>query len=122
MKLITLILGALLVCAAVAPETPKEVLLSRTISAYCPCKKCCGPTAPNLTAIGVWPIEGITVAGPRRFPLGTRVKITFGTNVLYRTIHDRLNTIYDNRFDLFFTNHDTALKFGIVTNAVVSIY
>lgn len=80
-----------------------------TVTAYCPCKTCCGkPNQP--TASGRMPVQGVTVAGPRRIPFGTWVEIE---GVGRRRVDDRLARRYDNRFDVYFTNHATARKFGI---------
>jgi len=85
------------------------------ITAYCACKLCCGPTAPNLTAAGTVPKQGITVAAPRRFPLNSSIFITIaGTAIVnkqYR-IEDRLADRFDNRIDIYFHSHKMAKQFG----------
>lgn len=85
------------------------------ITAYCACKLCCGPTAPNLTASGKFPQQGITVAAPRRFPLNSAIHITIpGTAIVnkqYR-IEDRLANQYDNRIDIYYSSHKIAKQFG----------
>ena len=55
------------------------------------------------------PKPGITVAGPRSIPFGTRVWIE-GVGV--RVVQDRLARKYDGRFDVFFASHKEALRFG----------
>lgn len=80
-----------------------------TVTAYCSCAKCCGKSG-QPTASGTMPAAGVTVAGPRRLRLGTRVVIA---GIGARVIQDRLARRYDNRIDLFMTNHLAALKFGI---------
>lgn len=85
------------------------------ITAYCACTICCGPNAVNLAANGKPPIAGITVAGPRRYPLGTKIHIE---GIGDRIITDRLARKYDNRIDIFMSNHKDARKFGIKTNNV----
>jgi 3D (Asp-Asp-Asp) domain-containing protein len=82
------------------------------ITAYCACTICCGPRATGLAANGKPPVEGITVAGPRRLPLGTKVWIDGVGN---RIVQDRLAKRYDNRFDVYFKRHDDAKRFGIRT-------
>lgn len=81
-----------------------------TITAYCACVKCCGTSSPGINAAGRAPVQGVSIAGPRRFPLGTRVKLEGMTNVFI--IDDRLAKKYDSRFDLFFNSHSDALRFG----------
>lgn len=79
-----------------------------TVTAYCHCARCCGRAA-QPTASGKMPRAGVTVAGPRRIPLGTRVRIE---GVGERVVQDRLARRYDNRFDVFFASHDEARRFG----------
>lgn len=80
-----------------------------TVTAYCPCSKCCGRWSGGPTASGKMPVAGITVAGPRSIPFGTRVWIE-GVGV--RVVQDRLARKYDGRFDLYFATHAEALRFG----------
>lgn len=80
-----------------------------TVTAYCPCKTCCGK-ANQPTASGKAPVQGVTVAGPRRIPLGTWVEIE---GVGKRRVDDRLARRYDNRFDVFFASHAQAKRFGV---------
>lgn len=56
------------------------------------------------------PVQGITVAGPRRIPFGTWVEIE---GVGRRRVDDTLARRYDNRFDVFFGSHSDAKRFGI---------
>ena len=80
-----------------------------TVTAYCPCKVCCGQWSGGPTASGKMPKAGVTVAGPRRIPFGTRVWIE---GVGERVVQDRLARKYDGRFDLYFSSHKEALRFG----------
>jgi 3D (Asp-Asp-Asp) domain-containing protein len=84
-----------------------------TVTAYCACKKCCGRWSGGPTASGKMPVVGVTCAGPRSIPFGTRVRIE-GVGV--RVVQDRLAKRFDNRFDVFFGSdeqaHERALRFG----------
>jgi 3D (Asp-Asp-Asp) domain-containing protein len=80
-----------------------------TVTAYCACPKCCGPNAIGLTANGKPAKEGVTIAAPRSIPFGTKLLIE-GLGV--RVVQDRLAKRFDNRIDVFFSNHNRALKFG----------
>lgn len=80
-----------------------------TVTAYCSCHRCCGWWGGNKTASGVKPKQGLTVAGPRSLPLGTRV---FIEGIGERVVQDRLSKKFDSRFDLFFASHSEAAKFG----------
>jgi 3D (Asp-Asp-Asp) domain-containing protein len=56
------------------------------------------------------PVVGLTVAGPRRIPLGTHVLIE---GIGERIVTDRLEPRCDNRFDIFMAGHHAAQQFGI---------
>ncbi len=93
------------------------------ISFYCSCTTiCCPPTSKGLTASGVLPTQGITIAtGQRELKLGT--KLLYGTNTYI--IQDRMHRRYDNtnvyHFDVYMTNHQQALKKGRLWNQTVTI-
>ena len=81
-----------------------------TVTAYCSCEKCCGKWSKyNKTANGQTPKQGVTCAASRKIPFGTRLNIQ-GVGV--RIVQDRLAKKYDNRIDIYFSNHNDALKFG----------
>lgn len=81
-----------------------------TVTAYCACKECCGSQARGLTASLVRPKQGVTVAGPRNLPFGTRVWIE---DQGWYVVQDRTALKYDGRFDIYFRSHRAAKKFGI---------
>ena len=84
--------------------------MTAIITAYCACTLCCGPNATGLAANGKSPIEGITVAGPRNVPLGTRVHIE---GVGWRVVNDRYSKRFkDGRYDIYFNDHLDAKNFG----------
>jgi 3D (Asp-Asp-Asp) domain-containing protein len=88
-----------------------QSLLAReiTVTAYCPCKKCCGPNAVGLTTSGKKVKVGMAAA-TKDFKLGSR--ITLFENIY--TIEDRMSKRYaSNRVDIFFTNHFQARQFGV---------
>lgn len=94
-------------------------ILTAIVTAYCSCKICCGPTAPKPTANNSWPIEGITIAGPRKFQFNSLVKIEGLDNTFQ--LQDRLSKKYDDRFDIYFKDHADALKWGKQTRTVTVI-
>lgn len=86
------------------------------VTAYCPCPKCCGVMGgTGTTASGKQAVQGVTVAGPRSLPMGTKVFIS-GLGVF--TVQDRLAARFDNRFDVYFNSHEAARQFGRRTLAV----
>lgn len=89
------------------------------ITAYCACVVCCGTAnaKQGITAAGMRPIQGVTIAASRKIPLGSRVRI--GTQTFI--VQDRLARKFDSRFDVYFTRHADAAKFG-KQRANVTIY
>jgi 3D (Asp-Asp-Asp) domain-containing protein len=106
-------------------------IIYATITAYCACTTCCGPDARGITASGKRPLQGLTIAAPRAVPFGTKVFIAqdvlrsrglatpTGWNGF--VVQDRLSKRYDSRFDVYFTRHADARKFGIKTNQQVIV-
>lgn len=97
-----------------AELTIGEPLGEFKLTAYCPCVKCCGKT-DGITATGTTAAEGRTIAvDPRVIPYGSSVTIYFadGTSHTY-TAEDCGGAIKENRIDVFFDDHQTALKFGV---------
>lgn len=122
-------LGALGMAAAAAPNepepmelpavvlprnTPQEAAQTRegvfTITAYCPCEKCCGAYANGYTATGAKATQGVTVAAdPDVLPMGTEIELDGHTY----TVQDTGGAIAGNRLDLYFDNHEDALRWGV---------
>ena len=88
-----------------------------TITAYCPCVKCCGKTN-GITASGVKAVQGVTVAMGKSIPFGTKIYID---GVGERIVQDRGGAIKGNRIDLYFDSHQEALNFGRQTKQVTII-
>lgn len=87
-------------------EIQKEYLGDFMLTAYCSCEKCCGKwSSYGLTASGVTPTQGVTVA-MNDIPFGTKLKI----NGQVYTVQDR-GTKYGH-VDIYFSNHSDALRFG----------
>jgi 3D (Asp-Asp-Asp) domain-containing protein len=78
-------------------------------TAYCMCALCC-PLRSGLTASGTLPHEGVTIAAPRRIPLGTWLHIE---GIGCRCVEDRLARRFDNRIDIYFAHHADAVAFGL---------
>lgn len=130
--LLVAILGALGIASATedsgqAPETvvvPPVVALPRdepqepqetqacvfTVTAYCPCEKCCGAYANGYTAIGEKATQGVTIAAdPDVLPMGTEIELDGHTY----TVQDTGGAIAGNRLDLYFDSHEDALRWGV---------
>lgn len=87
------------------PEEEKKYLGRFKLTAYCPCSICCGSWASGITASGVRPTQGRTVA-MSGVPFGTKLLI----NGHVYTVEDR-GTSYGH-VDIFFNTHSDALRFG----------
>ena len=91
------------------------------ITAYCGCEKCCGVWGKNrpvdsngkkivYTAYGDIAAEGVTVAAdPDILAHNTEIIIDGHTY----TVQDKGGAIQDNRIDIYFENHDDAVRFGV---------
>lgn len=87
---------------------PVKLIALVVATAYCACPICCAPHADGITAMGTTPREGHTIAGPPHWPLGTEVLIEDKRYV----VEDRGGAITGNRIDIYFEDHDDALRFG----------
>ena len=99
-----------IIVAALGPGTDFEVR-EMTVTAYCPCAKCCGRYADGYTACGC-PITangGRFVAADRSLPFGAMVSVPgYGTV----PVLDRGGAIRGDRIDVFFPTHRQALRWG----------
>ncbi len=79
------------------------------VSAYCPCKKCCGKWADGITASGK-PAVGLIVAAPPNIPFGTILDVP-GYGIC--AVWDRGGAITGNRLDVLFPTHEQAKQWGV---------
>lgn len=90
-----------------ARETRTDVF---TVTAYCPCEKCCGAYANGYTATGAKATQGVTVAADAAvLPMGTEIELDGHTY----TVQDTGGAIKGNRLDLYFDNHEDAMRWGV---------
>ena len=97
------------------PE-PESEWIEAVATAYCPCEICCGKWALNrpdgiiYTASGAIAEEGVTIAADWSvYSPGT---ILYIEGVGERTVQDRGGAISGQKIDVFFNNHEDALRFG----------
>ena len=91
-----------------------ETIGEFTITAYCPCSKCCGRNT-GITASGTEAQEGMTVAADIDvLPFGTKISIDgIGERVVEDIPADFIVEKYDGKIiDLYFDSHQDALEFG----------
>lgn len=105
---------------AAIPKINIERLGEFTITAYCSCEKCCGEYALNRptdengneivkTASGAIAKPNYTIAADTSvLPFGTKVRINGHTY----EVQDRGGAIKNKRIDVYFADHESALKFG----------
>ena len=97
---------------AVAEREYIEV--TATLTAYCPCVKCCGKS-DGITASGTQATAGRTVAvDTRLIPYGTEISIDGKTYIA----EDRGGKVKGYTIDVFFDSHEEALNFGRQTKTV----
>jgi 3D (Asp-Asp-Asp) domain-containing protein len=84
------------------------------VTAYCPCRKCCGEYSDGITACGHRIQSGdVFVAADRRYDFGTEMLIADYNNSEPVTVLDRGGAIRGNRLDVFFGSHKKALQWGV---------
>lgn len=91
-----------------------ELLGEFTLTAYCPCVRCCGKS-DGITATSTTATEGRTIAvDPSIIPYGSTVTIHFADGSSHSYIaEDCGGAIRGNRIDVFFDSHRDALRFGV---------
>lgn len=95
--------------ADAVPEGMSVYLGRCRVTAYCPCKKCCGKT-DGITATGTLAAQGRTVAvDPKTIPYGSVVEIN-GHRYIAEDCGGGIN---GTNIDIFFDSHQEALVFGL---------
>src|SRR5688572_6523983 len=102
--------GASLATATV--KLPK--MIEMEVTAYCACKKCCGPKAQGITASGkrVSHNNGRFVAADRMYKFGTKLVIPGYADGKAVEVLDRGGAIKGNKLDVYFDSHQEARKWG----------
>ena len=103
--------------APVVPPTPAAEsfrVVWMEVTAYCPCKKCCGPRAQGLTASGrhVSYNGGRFVAADKALPFNTRLLIPGYAGGEDVPVLDRGGAIKGNKLDVYFPTHEQAKLWG----------
>ena len=90
-----------------AAQTQERIF---TVTAYCPCEKCCGAYANGYTATGEKATQGVTIAAdPDVLSMGTEIELDGHTY----TVQDTGAAIAGNQLDLYFDSHEDALQWGV---------
>lgn len=90
------------------PEKTLKSLGTYTITAYCPCRKCCGKWANGITSSGTTATANHTIAAPKNIPFGTVLVI----DGIEYTVEDRGEAIKGKKLDIFMESHSACLKWG----------
>lgn len=97
------------------PASCDDVFLGEyTLTAYCPCTRCCGKD-DGITATGTLAAEGRTIAvDPRVIPYGSRVLLIFPNGTQHTYIAEDCGSgVTGNHIDVFFSDHQAARVFGV---------
>lgn len=88
-----------------------ECLGTYTVTAYCPCPKCCGQLANGRTADGTrLRRDSRVIAAPPEIPFGTVLSVpSYGE----ARVADRGQAIVGRKLDVFFWTHDEAMDWGV---------
>jgi|GEM_PF-2557461 len=105
---------ALLAGAVRAQEAAKSREVTMVVTAYCPCKQCCGPNARGITASGkpVTANGGKFVAADRSVKFGTMIQVPCYAGDAPVPVLDRGGAIKGNRLDAYFPDHSEARRWG----------
>ena len=101
--------------SAIAPKAKGRTVWMQ-VTAYCACKRCCGPTAHGLTASGrsvSYNGGQFVAADTRLLPFNTKLIIPGYANDKPVEVIDRGGAIKGNHIDLFFPTHDQARQWGV---------
>lgn len=99
----------------VAQPLPAVRTMLMEVTAYCPCKRCCGPNAQGITASG----KDVSYNGGRfvaadtsLLPFGTRLEIPGYADGMAVEVIDRGGAIKGNKLDVYFPSHEVARHWG----------
>ena len=105
---------------SIAPKAKGRVVWMQ-VTAYCACKRCCGPSAHGLTASGrsvSYNSGHFVAADTRLLPFNTKLIIPGYANDKPVEVIDRGGAIKGNHIDLFFSTHEQAREWGVKWIAV----
>jgi len=84
------------------------------VTAYCPCKECCGRYTDGFTASNYQIEKGDRfVAADKGIPFGTMLVVPGYNNGKPVPVLDRGKAIVKDRLDVFFDTHQEALDWGV---------
>ena len=100
---------------AIPPAAASTHTVRMLVTAYCPCKICCGPHAHGITASGR-PVSynggQFVAADTRLLPFNSQVIVPGYAGGAAVPVIDRGGAIVGNHLDVFFPTHEQALQWG----------
>jgi 3D (Asp-Asp-Asp) domain-containing protein len=102
------------------PEVKSQPYTIRefTVTAYCPCEKCCGKWADGIFYDGT-KCGGVAIAADRAIPIGTVMDVPgYGKAI----VRDRGGAIKGSKLDVYFDSHQDALNWGVHKKVKVKVY
>jgi 3D (Asp-Asp-Asp) domain-containing protein len=93
-----------------------------TVTAYCPCEKCCGKWSklglgrklPDGTKLQD-ALRAGCIAAPPEIPFGTQIRVDGYHGGKWVVVHDRGGAIKGKHIDLLFSTHADARRWGVKT-------
>lgn len=71
----------------------------------------------TLTANGHHPQNLYSIAAPKEIPFGTKVRVEGFADRIF-VVEDRMNKRFPNRWDIYMSNREECLKWGIQTRKI----
>ena len=106
---------AMLASALIPASKPRQHRMWMQVTAYCACKKCCGPKARGLTASGL-PISynggRFVAADAKLFKFGTELIVPGYADGQPVEVIDRGGAIKGHHIDIYFPTHEQAKEWG----------
>jgi len=106
---------AMLASALIPASHPRQHRMWMQVTAYCACKKCCGPKAHGMTASGL-PISynggHFVAADAKLFKFGTQLVVPGYADGQPVEVIDRGGAIKGHHIDIYFPTHEQAKEWG----------
>jgi len=97
-----------------AEQSGEWQIVRMRVTAYCPCRRCCGRFADGKTASGHKVRKGdVLVAADKKYRFGTEMRVPGYNKGRPVKVLDRGRVIRGNRLDVFFNSHKRAKKWGV---------
>ena len=96
-------------------DVPRAHFVTMEVTAYCPCKKCCGPKARGITASGLQVTHNngqFVAADTSILPFNSKLIIPGYASSQVVEVLDKGGAIKGKKLDVFFATHEEALKWG----------